>query len=115
LYDLENGSQLNLSISEAAIQFPEKSIIPVVLFSGNFSYDLSKISGDDRPSAICRIVSDWRTNLKDYTALIEENFAANGIDVRVIGDAQGTLLNSDSLVSGDMGVSLLSESGFQKT
>ena len=73
VYDLSER-QLNLSINEASIQFPEQPATPVVLFAGNFSYDASKVSTDDKATEISKVIGNWNQDLTEYTALITERF-----------------------------------------
>lgn len=40
--------RLLLSITEAKLQLPEQAEVPILLFSGNFDYDLSKFESNDR-------------------------------------------------------------------
>lgn len=75
VYDLSER-QLNLSINEASIQFPEQPATPVVLFAGNFSYDASKVSTDDKAAEIAQVIGNWKQDLTEYTALITERFIA---------------------------------------
>jgi hypothetical protein len=82
VYDLSER-QLNLSINEASIQFPEQAATPVVLFAGNFSYDASATPADDKATEIAKVIGNWNQDLIEYTALISERFlsvtpASNG-------------------------------------
>ena len=40
--------QLYLSVNEAGIKFPESEQLPIVLFGGNFDYDLSEDSQEEK-------------------------------------------------------------------
>ncbi len=80
VYDLSER-QLNLSINDASIQFPEQLATPVVLFAGNFSYDVSKISTGDRVTKIAGLISNWQQDLSEYTALITERFISEGENI----------------------------------
>jgi hypothetical protein len=73
VYDLSER-QLNLSINEASIQFPEQPATPVVLFAGNFSYDASATPADDKATEIAKVIGNWNQDLIEYTALISERF-----------------------------------------
>jgi hypothetical protein len=73
VYDLPER-QLNLSINEASIQFPEQPATPVVLFAGNFSYDIAKIPASEKSTEIVQLVGNWRQELNEYTALITNHF-----------------------------------------
>jgi hypothetical protein len=81
VYDLSER-QLNLSINEASIQFPEQPATPVVLFAGNFSYDASKIAADDKATEIAKVIGNWQQDLNEYTALISDRFLTESEDRR---------------------------------
>jgi hypothetical protein len=66
--------QLSLSINEASIQFPEREATPVVLFAGNFSYDISKAAEGEKTDRIAQIIGNWQQDLHTYTGSIEERF-----------------------------------------
>jgi hypothetical protein len=73
VYSLE-GRQLNLDIAAAGMQFAEQEIIPVILFSGNFSYNLTTSEVGDNLAAVSQILSDWQTDLSAYCELITDRF-----------------------------------------
>lgn len=73
VYDL-NTRQLNLSINEASIQFPDQLATPVVLFAGNFSYDIANLSIEERVKKIDSNIGNWQNDLAAYTELINERF-----------------------------------------
>jgi hypothetical protein len=79
VYDLSER-QLNLSINEASIQFPEQPATPVVLFAGNFSYDTSATSADGKAAKIAKVIGNWKQDLTEYTALITERFMTEASD-----------------------------------
>jgi hypothetical protein len=64
--------QLNLNVTAAQIQFAEQEVKPIILFSGNFSYQLA--SEGDTLSAISQILTNWQTDLAVYSELITERF-----------------------------------------
>lgn len=79
VYNLSDR-QLNLSINEASIQFPEQPATPVVLFAGNFSYDASQTPADDKAAKIAELIGNWQQDLNEYTALISERFITEATD-----------------------------------
>ncbi len=101
VYDLSER-QLNLAINEASIQFPEQPATPVVLFAGNFSYDASNISADDKATEIARVIGNWKQDLTEYTALITERFTA-------ASDSKGGHKGNAKSVVGDMEVAYAAE------
>jgi hypothetical protein len=75
-YTLEDG-QFVLSVNDAAIQKTDESPTPVVLFSGNFSYDLKEESDPDRLKQLAGIIDNWQSNLDIYRDLINTKFLAD--------------------------------------
>jgi hypothetical protein len=76
VYDFSDR-QLNLSINEASIQFPEQDATPVVLFAANYSYDISKTEAGDKATAIAKVIGNWQQDLTECSTLITERFLAN--------------------------------------
>jgi hypothetical protein len=68
------GRQLTLSINPAAIQFPEQEPMPVILFGGNFGYQLD---AGDKVAQVTNILGQWPRDLTEYQQLIERHFWAN--------------------------------------
>jgi hypothetical protein len=101
VYDLSER-QLNLAINEASIQFPEQPATPVVLFAGNFSYDASKVSTDDKATEIARVIGNWKQDLTEYTALITERFTPTS-------DSKGGRKGNAKSVVADMEVAYAAE------
>jgi hypothetical protein len=97
--------QLNLSINEASIQFPEQPATPVVLFAGNFSYDASQTPADDKAATIAKVIGNWKQDLTEYTALIGDRFITatqdakslvKGMEVAYAAELPQVLLTSNS-------------------
>jgi hypothetical protein len=68
-----SGRQLALSINPAAIQFPEQEPMPVILFGGNFGYQLD---ATDKLAQLTQIITNWQTDLIEYHQLITQHFVA---------------------------------------
>ena len=66
-----SGRQLTLSINPAAIQFPEQEPLPVILFGGNFGYQLD---ATDKLTQLTNILAQWQTDLTEYQQIITEHF-----------------------------------------
>jgi hypothetical protein len=69
-----SGRQLTLSINPAAIQFPERELMPVILFGGNFSYQLD---ANDKLTQLTNILARWQTDLTEYQQIIDRHFLGN--------------------------------------
>jgi hypothetical protein len=57
-YELKNGKALNLAINEASIQFPEKELESIVLFSANFNQDLKEVESATKVQKIQELASN---------------------------------------------------------
>ena len=73
VYTLE-GRQLNLDVAAAGIQIAEQEITPVILFSGNFSYNLTTPEPDRNLAAASQVLAKWQTDLSAYCELITDRF-----------------------------------------
>jgi hypothetical protein len=73
VYTLE-GRQLNLDVAAAGIQFAEQEITPVILFSGNFSYNLATSETASNLGAASQVLAKWQTDLSAYCELITDRF-----------------------------------------
>ncbi|MBW4550799.1 MAG: hypothetical protein KME35_06780 [Aphanocapsa sp. GSE-SYN-MK-11-07L] len=61
------SKRLNLSINEATVQLPEQEQVAVVVFSGNFDYELA---GDVAPLArLGKILSAWSADVEQFCCL----------------------------------------------
>lgn len=68
--------RLNLSLNEAFLQLPEQEKMPIMLFSGNFDYELSAESLNERRSKLEEILKTWRDDQEIYTEVVNK-FAAS--------------------------------------
>jgi hypothetical protein len=73
LYTLERG-QLNLSINSATIQQPEQEPLPILLFSGNFNYDIKDVPSDKRIPTMAVLIDNWITDYDTFCELIQQKF-----------------------------------------
>lgn len=64
--------QLNLSINEAALKLPESAKVPIVLFNGNFNYDLTSDSSENRLSKLGEIVDNYDRDLNIYKDVVSK-------------------------------------------
>jgi len=75
VYTLERG-QLNLSVSEAAIRQSDETITPIVLFSGNFSYDIASNSKEEQLKNLYQALGNWQADLETYADIVNNKFLA---------------------------------------
>ncbi|NEQ97091.1 MAG: hypothetical protein F6K30_10260 [Cyanothece sp. SIO2G6] len=71
-YSLEQG-QLNLSVSEASLQLPDKETMPVVLFSGNIDHILDEYE-ENKLGILIEFIDGWQQDLNLYTELVNTYF-----------------------------------------
>ena len=87
------GRQLSLSINPAAIQFPEQEPMPVILFGGNFGYQLDTT---DKLTQLTQILTNWQADLTEYQQLISQHFLTVNGKESVIGRDEPTIINYES-------------------
>ena len=64
--------QLNLSINEGTLKLPESEKVKIVLFNGNFNYDLTSDSSANRLSKLAAIVDGWHQDLELYQEVVSK-------------------------------------------
>lgn len=67
-----DNKQLYLSVNEAGIKFPESEQLPIVLFGGNFDYDLSSDSKEEKLARLQSIVKNWQQDLDIYRDVVNK-------------------------------------------
>lgn len=77
IYTLENCF-LNLSVNEAALRLLDETIVPIVLFSGNFDYDISNQDDDLRLQCLVQFLENWQHLLEIYQDLVNTRFLTRG-------------------------------------
>ncbi len=72
--------RLNLTINEAMLQVPERQPSAIVLFGGNFDYD---VAGTIAPAAhaqrIKQIVTNWQRDLQLYQEVVERFMLSSSV------------------------------------
>jgi hypothetical protein len=74
LYELERG-QLTLLINSAIIQQAEQSL-PILLFSGNFNYDIKGLAAEKRIPTMALTIDNWITDYDTFRDLLSKKFLA---------------------------------------
>jgi hypothetical protein len=95
VYDLSEERKLNLSVNEASIQFPEQPPTPVVLFSANFSYDVSATAADDKVGKVAELVDRWPQDLSEYSTLITNYFLGEAAPSKVAAKGKSKAVAED--------------------
>jgi hypothetical protein len=78
-YTLKDG-RFALSVNDASLQLPEEESKPVILFSGNFSYDLSELDGPAKLEKLSALVGNWQSDVDTFRDLINAKFLVNNGD-----------------------------------
>lgn len=66
------AKKLSLDIVEAGLKLPEAEQVPVILFSGNFDYDLSAEVNTQRVEKLEQVLNNWQDDLTIYTDVINK-------------------------------------------
>lgn len=97
-FTLDQG-QLNLSINEGKLYITEEETVPIVLFSGNFSYSIIGNNKEEKLQSLHQLVDKWQPALETYTDIINTKFMQSKIivqDVPQLGKDASELLISQS-------------------
>lgn len=70
-------SQLNLTVSEAGIRNDDETVLPIVLFSGNFSYTLTSSIPTERIEQLCGQIDRWQAETERFQSIVNETFLAS--------------------------------------
>jgi hypothetical protein len=76
-YALKEG-RFSLSVNDATLQMPEEEAKSVILFSGNFSYDLSELDGTEKLAKLATLMGNWQSDVDTFRDLVNAKFLANG-------------------------------------
>jgi hypothetical protein len=72
LYELER-CQLNLMVDEARFQQGENEAVPGLLFAGEFIYDLTQSTGEEKINKLKTAISNWQQDVVMFQEKISEN------------------------------------------
>jgi hypothetical protein len=73
LYTLDRG-QLTLSVNSANIQQSGQEQLPILLFAGNFNYEIKDIPAEKRILTMSAMIDNWITDYDTFRELIEQKF-----------------------------------------
>jgi hypothetical protein len=71
--------QLTLTINPARLQQPDQSAISAVLFSGNFTYNLTNLVGNERLKQLGQKINNWDQDLDIFRELVYEKFLQKAV------------------------------------
>lgn len=80
VYKLQN-IPLALNISQAELRQKDKAI-PIVIFSGNFSHQISGNNSEEKLSSITQTIENWFSDVTTFSNLINNKFMA-GVDSNI--------------------------------
>lgn len=75
-YTLLRG-QFNLSVNSTVLKQADETTTPIVLFSGNFSYDVASIAESERRAGLAQAIENWQADLKTYQDIVNTKFLAS--------------------------------------
>lgn len=67
---------LFINISEATLRSTEESTIPIVLFSGSFSYSLSGETPAEKLASLQQVIGNWQEDLETFSNIVNNKFLA---------------------------------------
>jgi hypothetical protein len=71
--------RLNLSINEASIQSPEQQATPIILFSGNFDYELKASNNPAELAKLAQVLDNWQKDLDLYQEVVSKFRLQNAV------------------------------------
>ncbi|WP_036477314.1 hypothetical protein [Myxosarcina sp. GI1] len=71
VYDFED-SRCSLVINEGKLRQPDSEALPIIVFSGNFAYELKHDTDAERTEKIKDIVTNWQNDLQKFQQIISE-------------------------------------------
>jgi hypothetical protein len=73
------GKKLNLTINEATVQQPDRSAVPIILFSGNFDYELNATENSADLAKLGQVLADWQKDMQLYKDVVEKFQPTNSV------------------------------------
>jgi hypothetical protein len=64
--------KLNLTINEATVQQPDQTGAPIILFSGNFDYELNAAENSADLAKLEQILANWQQDMQLYKDVVEK-------------------------------------------
>ena len=95
-YTLERG-QFNLSVNEASLRLPNEKPMPVVLFTGNFSYEVANDNVSERLLRLYQAIENWQADLESYCDIVNTKFLSSSNLNTVVSEPE--LASSVSAIS----------------
>jgi hypothetical protein len=67
-----DSKRLNLNLTEAALQMPESEKVSIIMWGGNFDYELTDESMSERRNKLISIVNNWQSDKEVYTEVVNK-------------------------------------------
>ncbi len=77
IYTLKEA-QLFLEVNEVGLQLPDKSQLPAILFSANFSHAIAQDDPSQRLANLVQAIGNWQTDLETYKEVVNTKFLTSG-------------------------------------
>lgn len=74
----------NLSVSEAAMRQQDETTTPIVLFSGNFSYELAGNTGSEKLISLYQALENWQADLETYKDIVNNKFLSFKVETKAV-------------------------------
>ncbi|MBD2209091.1 hypothetical protein H6G27_04270 [Nostoc linckia FACHB-104] len=73
IYTLQD-TQLFLDVNEVGLQLPDKTQIPAILFSANFSHAIAQDDLKARLASLVQVIGKWQADLATYKEVVNTKF-----------------------------------------
>ena len=73
-----------MTINEGLLRVSEENSIPVVLFAGNFNYNILGDKSEERLQNLHKIIQNCQSNLDSYKELVNNKFLSSRLDTQTL-------------------------------
>lgn len=77
IYTLKEA-QLFLEVNEVGLQLPDKTQLPAILFSANFSHAIAQDDPSQRLASLVQVIGSWQKDLETYQEVVNTKFLTSG-------------------------------------
>jgi hypothetical protein len=77
IYTLQ-AAQLFLEVNEVGLQLPDKTQLPAILFSANFSHAIAQDDPSQRLANLVQVIGTWEQDLATYKEVVNTKFLTSG-------------------------------------
>jgi hypothetical protein len=71
VYELEHCN-FSLTVNEGKLRQPDSEALPIILFSGNFAYELDRELETERADKIKEIVGNWQNEMHTFQKIVSD-------------------------------------------